>query len=68
MAAVIRNAKKQNIKTVFVQPQFNPATAKELAKKINGNVAALDPLAYDLLKNFKSISDAIAAGFNGGAK
>ena len=68
LAAVIRNAKKQNIKTVFVQPQFNPATAKELAKKINGNVAALDPLAYDLLKNFKSISDAIAAGFNGGAK
>ena len=49
LASVIRTAKEQNVKTIFVQPQFNP-------------------VAYDLLKNFTAVSDAIAAGFNGGKK
>ena len=68
LASVIRTAKEQNVKTIFVQPQFNPAPAEELARKIDGNVAPLDPLVYDLLKNFTAVSDAIAAGFNGGKK
>lgn len=65
LANVIRKAQKENIKVVFVQPQFNPRTANELARRINGAAVPLDPLAYDLVENFRLMADAICRGFGG---
>ena len=64
MAAVIREARQQQVKTVFVQKQFNPASAKALANAIKGEVVELDPLAADAEKNFRLICDALIKGFS----
>ena len=65
LANVISKAQKENIKVVFVQPQFNPRIANELARRINGAAVPLDPLAYDLVENFRLMADAICRGFGG---
>ena len=65
LANVIAKAKKENIKVVFVQKQFNPRTAGELARRISGETLPLDPLAFDLLKNFKAMTDAVCKGLGG---
>ena len=64
MAAVIREARKQGAKVVFVQKQFNPASAKALANAIKGEVLELDPLAGDVEKNFLLLSEALVKGFS----
>lgn len=64
MAAVIREARQQQVKTVFVQKQFNPASARALANAIKGEVVELDPLAADAEKNFRLICDALIKGFS----
>ena len=64
MAAVIREARKQGVKTVFVQKQFNPASAKALANALKGEVVELDPLAGNVEKNFLLICDALVKGFS----
>ena len=63
MAAVIREARQKGVKVVFVQKQFNPASARALAAAIKGEVLELDPLAPDVEKNFKAICDALLKGF-----
>ena len=65
LANVIAKAKKDNIKVVFVQKQFNPRLAGELARRIGGEALPLDPLAYDLLKNFRAMTEAVVRGFGG---
>ena len=65
LAKVIAKAKQEGIKVVFVQPQFNPRTAAELARRISGTAVPLDPLAYDLAGNFKAMAKAISRGFGG---
>jgi len=48
---LIRNAKKDGIKVVFVQPQFSTKSAHTIAKAIGGRVVFADPLAFDWAKN-----------------
>lgn len=47
IAAMVDEAKKNNIKFIFVQKQFNQDNAKTLAKEINAEVINIDPLAED---------------------
>ena len=62
LAAVIAKADKENIRVVFVQPQFNPRTANELARRIDGQAVPMDPLQYDLIGNFIQMGDAVKKG------
>ena len=62
LARVIAEAKEHRVRTVFVQPQFNPTAAETLAKAIGGEVAELDPLAPNVIENFRRIADTIAKG------
>ena len=48
---LIRSAKKDGIKVVFVQPQFSTKSAHTIAKAIEGRVVFADPLAFDWAKN-----------------
>ena len=48
---LIRNAKRDGIKVVFVQPQFSTKSAQTIAKEIGGRVVFADPLAFDWAKN-----------------
>ena len=63
LAQVIKDAKTENVSTIFVQEQFNPGSAKALAGEIGGSVAPLDPLAKNLPENLEKIATALLDGF-----
>ena len=48
---LIRSADRDEIKVVFVQPQFSTKSAQTIAKAIGGRVIFANPLAFDWAKN-----------------
>jgi zinc transport system substrate-binding protein len=50
---LIEQAKEQNIRVVFAEPEFNPQSAKVIADAINGRVVLIDPLARDYIENLR---------------
>ncbi|MFZ5376063.1 MAG: metal ABC transporter solute-binding protein, Zn/Mn family [Patescibacteria group bacterium] len=56
---VITFAKEHKIQTVFVQKQFDDRSAKTIAKEIDGQVVALDPLSENYLENLRTIAQLI---------
>ena len=65
LAEVIREARAHKVRTIFVQMQFNPASANALAKAIGGTAVELDLLRRDVLSNFRDVTAALVTGFNG---
>lgn len=63
LAEVIREAKEQGVKIIFVQKQFNPASARALAEAIDGDTIELDPVAPDVLASFRLITARLTEGF-----
>ncbi len=61
---IIYDCKKLGIKTIFVQPQFDNRTAAVIARAIDGEVVALDPLAENWQENMKSIADSLSEAFD----
>ncbi len=53
---IIRLAKKKDIKVIFIQPQFDPSTAKTFAAAIGGTVLQINPLAENILQNLEYIA------------
>jgi len=68
LAEVIKKAKADKVKVVFVQPQFNPSSARALGDAIGGRVAGLDPLAADIPANVRAMTDALKEGFSADGK
>jgi zinc transport system substrate-binding protein len=60
LAALITKAKKQNIKVVFVEPQFSKQTAETIARQIGGEVLLIDPLSPDWLDNLRYVANTFA--------
>jgi len=60
LAALIAQAKKDGVKIIFVQPQFDARNAEVIARAINGTVVAIDPLSADILNNLVEIAAGIA--------
>ena len=56
LATIIKEAKEENAKVVFVAPQFSQKSAVSIAKQINGKVVPIDPLAYAWSENLFSIA------------
>ena len=44
-------ARKNDIRVIFIQPQFSQKSARTIARQINAQVATLDPLAPDWEEN-----------------
>ncbi len=61
---IIEKARKENVKVIFVQPQFNPGSARSLSEAIGGDVAGLDPLAADVVANTRKMTDLLKHGFS----
>lgn len=61
LAALIDQAREENIRVIFVQPAFSAANAQAVAAEINGEVATVDPLARDWLENLETAAAAFAA-------
>ncbi|PKL43725.1 MAG: ABC transporter substrate-binding protein [Candidatus Riflebacteria bacterium HGW-Riflebacteria-1] len=62
LADLIRQCRRQNIHTVFVQKQFPVAAAQTIARAINGTVMPIDPLAEDYVDNLRQFGEALLAG------
>jgi zinc transport system substrate-binding protein len=56
---LISQAKKDGVKVIFVQPQFDTKSAESVSKGIGGNVVPLDPLARDAAANIRVIAQRI---------
>lgn len=61
LADLIDQARKQNVKVIFVQPQFSRKAAEQVARAIDGRVEAIDNLAPDYFENLRRVALAIAA-------
>jgi len=61
LARLVTKARADNVKIIFVQPQFDPKSAEAVAKAIGGAVVAMDPLARDVLGNFSRMATKIKA-------
>ena len=52
---LIEHAKENEIKIIFVQPQFSSKSAKLVAKEIDAQVVVADPLAQDWSRNLREV-------------
>jgi zinc transport system substrate-binding protein len=55
LVRLIEEAKKNNIRVVFVSPQYSTKSAESIAREINGRVLIIDTLAKDIIGNMRAI-------------
>ena len=60
LAGLIDMARRDNITTIFVDPQFNPKSAEVIAREMNATIVVLDPLAEDYLQNMRHTGEEIS--------
>jgi len=56
LTGLIQSARQNDVKILFVQPQFSKKSAQTVAQAIGGTVVSLDPLAEDYFANMNSIA------------
>lgn len=61
LAALISEAEKLHVKTIFVEPQFDESRAKVVADSVGASVVQIDPLAEDYVANLESVAGEIKA-------
>ncbi len=63
IAELIRLGRSQGVQTVFVQPQFNPASAILFAEELGATVVTLDPMGSDPVLVIESATSALVDEF-----
>jgi zinc transport system substrate-binding protein len=63
IAALVKQARAADVRTIFVQPQYDTKGAQAIATAINGTVMPLDPLAKDVIQNLETMAGIIARSF-----
>ncbi len=53
---LISEAKKEGVKIIFAEPQFDRRSAETVAQAIGGVVVTIDPLEKDVLNNLENIA------------
>ena len=56
LSNLVKQAKLEGLKHVFIQAQFDSHNAEIIAGEIGGEIVAIDPLGYDWLKNMVDLS------------
>jgi zinc transport system substrate-binding protein len=64
LGELIAKARKEQIKVIFVQAQFDPRSATAVAQAIDGEVVSLNPLAENVLENLKEMAAKIHTGLS----
>lgn len=59
LANLVKLGRKNNIKNVFVQPQFSKRAAETIAKELGAVVVETDPLSADFIGNTQKFIDAL---------
>lgn len=65
IAELVRRAKQEGVKVIFVQPQFSPRAAENIAREIGGAVVPMDDLAYDYISNLEDMAEKVKAALAG---
>jgi zinc transport system substrate-binding protein len=60
LAHLIEEAKAENIRVVFAQPEFSTQDAETIAQEIGGEVLLISPLAPDWLENMRTVARTFA--------
>jgi len=60
MKDIVDLARKQNIKVIFIQKEFDSENALQLSREIGGEVIIIDPLDYNWEKQMLEITEKIA--------
>jgi zinc transport system substrate-binding protein len=60
LSAIIKLARQEKARVIFVQPQFDQQSARKIAEAIDGAVVSINPLAPDYLDNMVRMADTIA--------
>ncbi|WP_167506078.1 metal ABC transporter solute-binding protein, Zn/Mn family [Desulfosediminicola flagellatus] len=61
LSKLIAQARAEKVKVIFVQPQFDPKSARAVAAAIGGEVVPLNALAADVAGNLKIMATKIEA-------
>ena len=61
LAALIDQARRDGVKTIFVQPQFQQRTADILATRIGGRVVSINPLSSDPIGLLRQAVETLSA-------
>ena len=59
LGTVIREARRDGIRVIFVQPQFNAKAAEVLSHEIGGKVLPFNPLPDDYSNGLRRLADAL---------
>ena len=59
LVRLIEEAKENNIRVVFVSPEYSTKSAEVIAEEIGGKVVIIDPLAKDFIDNMHAIESAM---------
>lgn len=59
ISELIDQARAEDVRVIFVQPQFSTKAAQSIARAIGGVVVPIDPLARDYITNMTRMADAI---------
>lgn len=62
LASLIRAARRDGVKVLFVQPQFSSKSAAAVAKAVGCVVVPMDPLARDYVSNMERLAAAVEEG------
>lgn len=63
LRTLISQARAEEVKVIFVQPQFDQRSAEAVATAIGGVVVAIDPLERDVVDNLLEIAGHLQRGF-----
>lgn len=56
LAELIQHARENDVRIIFVQPQFSQKSARVVAREIDGKAIFVDPLAEDWFANLKEVA------------
>jgi zinc transport system substrate-binding protein len=67
LAELIRRARQEDVRVIFVQPQFSTRSAEIIARQIKGAVVPLDDLAPDYMKSMQTMANQVRQALSGPA-
>jgi zinc transport system substrate-binding protein len=59
MARLINEARENNVKVIFISPQFDTRSAEAIAREIGGSVVSIDPEGRDYIDNMRKVAEAL---------
>ena len=59
---IIEKAREENVRVIFVQPQFAAESAERVARAIDGAAVPIDPIAAHWLSNMSTMAERIREG------